>query len=169
LTFNQLVAGSNPARPTISAISKLIPNQVNTQVAKLYLDKLVVGSARRENPKDLNPARPTISAISKLIPNQVNTQVAKLYLDKLVAGSARRENPVRPTIKTWCYCRLNLANTHILWQFYFLKDSIRIKVISNYTACLICRIIQDALCNDHFVLTPIFLYGISRIYFTTNR
>ncbi|MEQ5431781.1 hypothetical protein AB7282_06830, partial [Providencia huaxiensis] len=50
---------------------KAIPKQViqfsKHSVAKPYLGKLVAGSARRVNPKDLNPARPTIS---KPFPNK---------------------------------------------------------------------------------------------------
>ena len=50
LTFNQLVAGSNPARPTTSSLV-LIDGSLAQLVEQLTFNQLVAGS---------NPARPTI-------------------------------------------------------------------------------------------------------------
>jgi hypothetical protein len=51
LTFNQLVAGSNPARPTTSSLV-LIDGSLAQLVEQLTFNQLVAGS---------NPARPTIN------------------------------------------------------------------------------------------------------------
>jgi hypothetical protein len=51
LTFNQLVAGSNPARPTTSYLV-LIDGSLAQLVEQLTFNQLVAGS---------NPARPTIN------------------------------------------------------------------------------------------------------------
>ena len=55
LTFNQLVAGSNPARPTTSEIPILYYGSLAQLVEQLTFNQLVAGS---------NPARPTILLIA---------------------------------------------------------------------------------------------------------
>ena len=53
LTFNQLVAGSNPARPTIQVHRTMLDGSLAQLVEQLTFNQLVAGS---------NPARPTIYA-----------------------------------------------------------------------------------------------------------
>ena len=88
LTFNQLVAGSNPARPTIKSkvVSHFPSGSLAQLVEQLTFNQLVAGS---------NPARPTIKSkvVSHFPSGSLAQLVEQLTFNQLVAGS----NPARPT------------------------------------------------------------------------
>ncbi|MEQ5109820.1 hypothetical protein, partial [Providencia vermicola] len=46
------------------------------------LDKLVAGSGRRLNPKDLNPARPTISSYTSQYPTRIQVDIQSVSIPR---------------------------------------------------------------------------------------